>query len=136
VTARTLTIDQASATPIWRQIEEGIARLVAGGALVAGSAVPSVRELARELRINPATVAKAYRRLVDARLLTVRRGEGTFVAAAPPPMAGSERQRLLAEAASRLAVVGLTLGGNLDEAESALRRAWRELEAGSKGVRR
>ena len=75
-----LRIDPADATPIWSQIEEGLRRLVASGALAPGAAVPSVRDLARDLRINPATVAKAYQRLTEAGVLTVRRGDGTYVA--------------------------------------------------------
>ena len=58
-----LSVDPRDARPIWRQIEDGMRRLVASGALPVGTAVPSVRELARELRINPATVSKAYQRL-------------------------------------------------------------------------
>jgi GntR family transcriptional regulator len=54
-----LRIDPSDATPIWSQIEEGLRRLVASGALGPGAVVPSVRDLARELRVNPATVAKA-----------------------------------------------------------------------------
>ena len=81
---RGLQVNPSDATPIWSQIEEGVRRLVASGALAAGSAVPSVRELARDLRVNPATVAKAYQRLTDAGVLSVRRGEGTFVAQTPP----------------------------------------------------
>ena len=56
-----------------------------------------------DLRINPATVAKAYQRLTDAGVLTVRRGEGTYVADAPPAMSKAERARILSEAAGRYA---------------------------------
>ena len=101
--ARTLHVDPASSTPIWSQIEEGVRRLVASGALSPGRPVPSVRDLARELRVNPATVAKAYQRLTDAGVLTVKRGEGTFVADAPPAMARSERTRELKDGAVRYA---------------------------------
>ena len=79
--------------PIWSQIEEGVRHLVASGALRPGDAVPSVRDLARELRINPNTVAKAYQRLVDAGILETRRGEGTFVAERPPAMPAGEKAR-------------------------------------------
>src|SRR5215470_11489676 len=106
----TLRIDPKDATPIWSQIEEGIRRLVASGALAAGGAVPSVRELARELRVNPATVAKAYQRLCDAGVLAVRRGEGTFVAAEPPALPRAERTRELRDGAVRYASLGVTLG--------------------------
>ena len=71
-----LDIDPAAAAPIWRQIEDGMRRLVASGALPVGTAVPSVRELARELRVNPATVSKAYQRLTADGALEVRRGRG------------------------------------------------------------
>ncbi|HEY0787917.1 MAG TPA: GntR family transcriptional regulator, partial [Thermoanaerobaculia bacterium] len=73
-----LQINPTDSVPIWKQIEEEVRRLVALGAFKPGTAVPSVRELAQRLRINPATVAKAYQRLTDAGVLAVRRGEGTF----------------------------------------------------------
>ena len=82
--SRSLTVDPGDAAPIWRQIEQGVRRLVASGALRPGSPVPSVRELSLELRVNPATVAKAYQRLTQAGVLAMRRGEGTFVADSPP----------------------------------------------------
>jgi len=118
---RLLEIDPRDATPIWHQIEEGIRRLVASAALAPGQAVPSVRELARELMINPATVAKAYQRLCDAGVLAVRRGEGTFVAERPRLLPKSERLRELRDAAARYAGVVRTLGADEDEAVEQLR---------------
>ena len=122
----TLRIDPSSATPIWSQIEDGVRRLVASGALKPGAAVPSVRDLAKDLRINPATVAKAYQRLTDGGVLTVRRGEGTYVADAPPAMSRAERTRILREAAGRFADLASTLGVAREEAEDALRAAWKK----------
>ena len=116
MTNHALRIDPADAVPIWRQIEEGLGRLVASGALAPGSAVPSVRDLARDLRVNPATVAKAYQRLVDAGVLSVRRGEGTFVSASPPSVPKAERTRVLREAATRYAVVATHIGARKEEA--------------------
>src|SRR5664279_2234137 len=121
-----LRIDPSSATPIWSQIEDGVRRLVASGALKPGAAVPSVRDLARDLRVNPATVGKAYQRLTDAGILTVRRGDGTYVADAPPAMRRSERARILREAAGRFADLASTLGVIQEEAEDALRAAWKK----------
>ena len=117
-------VDPTDAAPIWRQIEASVRRLVAAGALAPGAAVPSVRELARELRINPATVAKGYQRLVDAGVLAARRGEGTYVADAPPPMAAGERDGALREGATRLAALALTLGVGRGETVRALESAW------------
>lgn len=124
-----LRIDPADATPIWSQIEDGMRRLVASGALEPGAAVPSVRDLARELRINPATVAKAYQRLTETGVLTVRRGDGTYVADKPPAMSKAERTRLLRDAAVRYASLAATLGVSIAEAAEAVEAAW------SKGVR-
>ena len=124
-----LRIDPTDATPIWSQIEEGVRRLVASGALAPGAAVPSVRDLARELRINPATVAKAYQRLTDAGVLTVRRGDGTYVAEKPPAMSKAERARLLREAAVRYASLAATLGVTAEDAVDAVEAAWPKGEA-------
>ena len=121
-----LRIDPSAATPIWSQIEDGVRRLVASGALKPGAAVPSVRDLAKDLRINPATVAKAYQRLTDGGVLTVRRGDGTYVADAPPAMSKAERARILREAAGRFADLASTLGVAREEAEDALRAAWKK----------
>ena len=122
----TLRIDPSDATPIWSQIEEGLRRLVASGALQPGIAVPSVRDLARDLRINPATVAKAYQRLTDAGILSVRRGDGTYVADSPPAMSRAERSRILREAATRYASLASTLGVSPEEAAEALTAAWKK----------
>jgi len=119
-----LRIDPTDPTPIWSQIEEGLRRLVASGALAPGAVVPSVRDLARELRINPATVAKAYQRLTDAGVLTVRRGDGTYVAEKPPAMSKAERARLLREAAVRYASLAATVGVTAEDAVAAVEAAW------------
>ena len=119
-----LDIDPAAAAPIWRQIEDGMRRLVASGALPVGSAVPSVRELARELRINPATVSKAYQRLTTDGALEVRRGEGTFVAARSAKAVAAERERLLAEGAERFAKTARSMGVSKSEARAAVSAAW------------
>ena len=119
----TLQVDPAGAVPIWKQIEEGVRRLVAAGGLDPGAPVPSVRDLARDLQVNPATVAKAYQHLVDAGLLVVRRGEGTFVHN-DPAVLGEERRLLLAAGAAHFAHLAQSLGFPLPEANQALAAAW------------
>jgi GntR family transcriptional regulator len=121
-----IRIDPADATPIWSQIEESLRRLVASGALKPAAAVPSVRDLARDLNVNPATVAKAYQRLTEAGVLAVRRGEGTYVADAPPAMSRAERARILKDAAVRYASLATTLAADEKEAADALAAAWRK----------
>ena len=131
-----LRIDPTLPTPIWSQIEDGIRHLVAAGALRPGDAVPSVRDLAREQRINPNTVAKAYQRLAEAGILEARRGEGTFVAERPPSMPAAEKARILREGATRLSTLAINLGATRAEAVSALQAAWPEDGPTSKGGRR
>jgi len=130
---RTLRIDTQSAMPIWSQIEEGVRHLVAAGALEPGAAVPSVRDLARELRVNPATVSKAYQRLTDAGVLQVKRGEGTFVAVDPPAMPPAERECVVREAAQRFVSLVGTLGLPREDALAEVDRAWSDLAVEEKG---
>jgi GntR family transcriptional regulator len=119
-----ISIDPALPTPIWAQVEDAVRRLVATGGLEPGSALPSVREIARDLRINPNTAAKAYQRLAEAGVLETRRGEGTFVAHRPPTLSVSVRTRLLREGAERYCAVAVSIGASEPEARSALEAAW------------
>ncbi len=128
-----LDIDPAAAAPIWRQIEDGMRRLVASGALPVGTAVPSVRELARELRINPATVSKAYQRLTADGALEVRRGEGTFVAERPAGALADERERLLADGATSFVEAAISMGVAKNDAIAAISAAWREIKDAADG---
>src|ERR1044072_559861 len=114
-------IKPADAAPIWRQIEEGMRRLITVGTLAPGAAVPSVRDLARDLRVNPATVSKAYQHLTDAGVLEVRRGDGTYVSTTAPALSRGERSRALREAALRYASVAATFGASRDESLDELR---------------
>ncbi|HXO19524.1 MAG TPA: GntR family transcriptional regulator [Thermoanaerobaculia bacterium] len=124
---RTLRIDPKDPRPIWRQIEEGVRNLVAARTLPAGAAIPSVRDLARELQINPATVSKAYQRLTDAGVLAVRRGDGTYVADSPPELSNNQRAARLGEAALRYAAFAATLGASREETVEGLEEAWSRL---------
>lgn len=119
-----LRVDPSAAVPIWRQIEDGMRRLVASGVLGPGEPVPSVREMARELTVNPATVAKAYQRLGDAGVLTVRRGEGTFVAERHAATLATERRELLREGAGRYAALAAQVGASRHEAVATLESLW------------
>ncbi|MGZ5443200.1 MAG: GntR family transcriptional regulator [Thermoanaerobaculia bacterium] len=120
-------IHPADAAPIWRQIEEGMRRMISLGTLGPGDAVPSVRELAQRLRVNPNTVARAYQRLTDAGVFAVRRGEGTFVADTPTRLKKTERHDTLREAATRYAGTALSVGAPLEEASSELSTAFERL---------
>jgi GntR family transcriptional regulator len=94
------SIATGSAEPIYRQLIDQTRRLVAGGQLAPGDAMPSVREIAQALALNPMTVSKAYGMLEMEGVLSRRRGMGMVVAAAP----GSEHS-----VASRIELLRPTL---------------------------
>lgn len=120
-------INSSDPAPIWRQIEEGIRRLIALGALQPGGAVPSVRDLARDLRVNPNTVARAYQRLSEGGVLMVKRGEGTFVADQPSQPRKAERNDALREAASRYASTAIAVGVAVDDAVEELEQSFERI---------
>jgi GntR family transcriptional regulator len=120
-------INPATAAPIWRQIEEGMRRMISLGSLSPGDSVPSVRDLAQQLRVNPNTVARAYQRLTDAGVFAVRRGEGTFVSDAPAQLRKSERNETLRDAASTYAGTALSVGATLEEATAELEHGYERL---------
>lgn len=90
-------IDLSNGLAIYQQVARQVKFAVAGGALKAGELVPSVRELARELAINPNTVARAYRRLQADGVLESVRGMGLQVAAGADEQCRSERVELIRE---------------------------------------
>ncbi len=121
--SRGLSVDPSNAIPLWKQIEENVRRLVASGAMKPSSPMPSVRDLARDLSINPATVAKGYQRLVDTGILVVKRGEGTFVAEKPPSAPRGEREKELEGGAMRYASLAVTIGAANEEAMEHVKRS-------------
>ncbi len=120
-------IKATDASPIWRQIEEGMRRMISLGSLRPGDVVPSVRDLAKNLRVNPNTVARAYQRLTDHGVFIVRRGEGTFVAEAPSQPKKAERNEKLREAADRYAGTAVALGADIDAASEELENSYEKL---------
>ena len=101
--------------------------MITVGALTPGDAVPSVRDLARTLRVNPNTVARSYQRLIDRGVLAVRRGEGTYVSEAPSQPKKSERTEKLRDAATQYAGTALSLGASREEAASEVETSYERL---------
>jgi GntR family transcriptional regulator len=90
-----LKVDAHNGLAVYDQIVRQVKFAVADGALTPGELVPSVRELARELAINPNTVARAYRQLQDDGVLVTVRGTGLAVADAARRQCQSERTKLI-----------------------------------------
>lgn len=107
-------IDPADRTPVYAQLERGIRSAIAAGRLSVGDQLPTVRQLAVELRVNANTVAKVYSFLERAGVLETRRGVGTFIAARTNPLAEesarrSELNRLITRFLAELSTHGFGL---------------------------
>ena len=80
-----LQIDFRSGLPIYTQIVNQVQAQVAGSILQPGDQLPTVRALAEELRVNFNTIARAYRILDEARIISTQQGRGTYITEIPPP---------------------------------------------------
>lgn len=104
-TAQLFSITTGSPEPIYRQLVEQVRRLVAAGQMAPGDGMPSVREVAQALALNPMTVSKAYSLLEMEGLLTRKRGMGMSVAErAPSGHSAAERAELLRPTLERAAL--------------------------------
>lgn len=88
-----LNLDFRSDVPLTNQIVIQIQQLLVDGALKPNDQLPTVRALALELRINFNTVARAYRILDDAGIISTQQGRGTFILEQPPPVANARVRR-------------------------------------------
>ena len=112
-----MTIDASSPVPPYEQVRAQVAALVDAGELTAGTRLPSVRSLAEQLGLANNTVARAYRELEHAGLVTTRGRNGTVVN-------GDGAERAAKEAASTYADAMRALGVRQDEALELVRRAF------------
>jgi GntR family transcriptional regulator len=107
------TVDPADPTPLYAQLDRGIRAAIAAGRLKAGDRLPTVRQLAVDLRINANTVAKVYAELERAGVLATQRGIGTFVRdnpSSPAPTTRRDRERELRPLVDRLLADASAIG--------------------------
>jgi GntR family transcriptional regulator len=106
-------LDARSGVPVYRQIIDQVLGGIAAGKLRAGDQLPTVRQLAVDLAINPNTVVRAYRELEIREILATQQGTGTFVTDKQPPVDVLERQRrmgqLVGELLARAGAEGIAL---------------------------
>jgi GntR family transcriptional regulator len=93
-----LQIDFRSGLPIYIQIVNQVQAQIASGILNPGHQLPTVRALAEELRVNFNTVARAYRILDEARIISTQQGRGTYITEIPPPKITEKLRREALEA--------------------------------------
>ena len=114
-------VDAHNGLAVYDQIVRQVIFAVADGALRAGELVPSVRELARELAINPNTVARAYRQLQDDGVLEPVRGTGLAVSSAAKRRCQSERTKLLSSRLRQVLAEAVHSGLDAGEIERLMR---------------
>ena len=116
-------LDLHSGVPVYRQVIDQVRGGLASGALVAGDQLPTVRQLAVDLAINPNTVVRAYKELELGGLLETHQGTGTFIGSQKLSLDGAERERqlgqIVADTVSRAGAAGFTIDDLIEEL-----RAW------------
>ncbi len=121
--AWSISLDHRHPIPLHAQLEQGIRGAIGSGRLGPGAQLPTVRQLAVDLKVNANTVARVYADLERAGVLETRRGVGTFVAAAQPAL-GSRREReaelkaLVRRAVDEAAAYGFSVDDVLDVVKS------------------
>jgi GntR family transcriptional regulator len=108
-------VDAGSGVPIYMQILNQVRRATASGLLKPGDQMPSVRELAMELTVNPNTIAKAYQELERDGVIKTVRGIGTFVAEKEVKIVLEERVKVLLTAIDKVLIEAHHLGFSEDE---------------------
>jgi GntR family transcriptional regulator len=122
-----IRVDPQSSTPVFQQIIDQVKSAIARGVCAAGEAIPSVRQMASQVLVNPNTVAKAYRELEREGILDTRKGLGLFVAPGSQKTCRTDRRdavrRKLAELVTEADQAGIPLAELRTALDTALRKA-------------
>src|ERR1700686_5337116 len=108
-------LDLQSGVPVYRQIIDQVRGGIASGALSIGDQLPTVRQLAVDLSINPNTVVRAYRELELGGLLETHQGTGTFISTQKLRGGAAERERQLSQMAGEIAARAGAAGFTLED---------------------
>ena len=114
-------LDLHSGVPVYRQLIDQVRSGLASGSLAAGEQLPTVRQLAVDLEINPNTVMRAYRELELGGLLETHQGTGTFISKRKPEKNSAERERQLGQMAGEFAARAGAAGFALEDVIDRLR---------------
>jgi GntR family transcriptional regulator len=115
------TLDLRSGVPVYRQIIDQVMGGMAAGSLSAGDQLPTVRQLAVDLSINPNTVIRAYRELEIRGVLETHQGTGTFIGTQKVERDDAERQRRLHQLVGEFVARAGSAGFTVEEVEERLR---------------
>lgn len=119
-----IRVETSSGVPISRQIADQIRRHSVSGALMPGDRLPSVRQLAKQLAVNPNTVLHVYERLTAEGLLERRQGDGTYLSQTLPAGRAQRQREALAGEINHMAHRAIDLGVSAADAAEMLRKAF------------
>jgi len=117
-----LHVSLKNGVPIYVQLVTQIQQLIVAGRLPVGSELPTIRALAEQLLVNPNTVARAYRELEQAGVVTSRRGLGTVVSEAGSPLELKEREERLCDRIDGLLAEASQLGFEYNQVMEFMRK--------------
>lgn len=115
-----ISVDHSSGIPYYRQIIDQILHAIAGHAIAPGDQLPTVRQLAVDLAVNPNTVSKAYNELLIRGVLIAQQGTGTFVSKKEVRISELQRRRKLNEVVQEMVAKASAFGLTVDELVEAL----------------
>lgn len=128
-----LKVDMHSGVPIYIQIVERVKHMIATGELKPGDQLPTVRQLAQDLRVNFNTIARAYTLLNDAGIISTQQGRGTFVRERPDECAIARmRTEKLSALIGHVVIEASSLGYKPTDIRAAFDDAIKQLEKESK----
>ena len=125
-----LHLDHQSGEPIYRQIVEQIKFKIACGQLVPADRLPSIRELAGQLKINPRTVVQAYEELQSGGLAVCKQGQGVFITDNHGAMPAGLRRKAIEDLIKRTLAETSRLGADVSEVRRILDEVAKEMGAG------
>lgn len=123
-------INSQSGVPAYRQLMEQVKHYMASGILTSGAKLPSIRELARALGVNPATVVRAYSELEHEQVIEMQHGRGVFIAQAGRRLSEAQRKLLLRPLAQQLAVEARQVGAKPEMVLQLLGEEMQKLDGG------
>lgn len=114
--------------PLYQQVVQQIRHRILSGQLSGGDEMPAIRTLAERLRVNPNTIARAYRELEQAGLVEKRRTRGTFVSSSPTAMSAKGKREVIEPAIDQLLALSRGLGVDAKELSQWILRRDEELQ--------
>lgn len=127
-------IDPHSGIPVYRQLMDQVKYYVASGTMRPGDQLPSIRELAQALTVNPTTVVKAYTELEHEEVIEMRHGRGAFITERATRLSEREREKALRRLARQLAVEAAQMGASSEVVFRVLKEEFNEISGRDMGT--